>query len=142
MNKPVTLEEVRSDLEAVTEKLAKLEAQQKPRTLTVAGRTLTLKAGEKYVGTIATPDFAYDLILLPGEFQGNHAAAMKWAEKQGGELFDRVEGALLFATKKSEFKEEWYWTRETSASNDACAWGQYFLSGSQGYIPQGQRQPG
>lgn len=56
---------------------------------------------------------------------------MEWAGEQGGELPNRVECALLFATLKSEFEEKWYWTRETHASDSASAWCQYFDHGSQ-----------
>lgn len=127
----ITIESIKQDVVALNKKFADFEEQQKGRTITVAGRTLTLKAGEEYVGTIVAADRAYDLILLPGEFKGTHADCMKWAAEQGGELFDRVEGALLFATRKADFEEAYYWTRETYASNDAYAWYQYFGNGHQ-----------
>ena len=93
-----------------------------------------LAEGEIYIGAIGNAQGElYHLVLLPGDNDdATWQEQLDWAKSIGGELFDRVEGALLFQTKKSEFQEEWYWTRETHSSNDAYAWCQYFYYGRQG----------
>lgn len=92
-----------------------------------------LADGEVYVGLIAAGTRRHHLILLPGELEdAPWADAMKWAESLGGELPDRVESALLFATLKDQFKPEWHWTREQHASVSDCAWVQVFSYGNQG----------
>lgn len=92
-----------------------------------------LAEGEVYVGLIAAGTRREHIILLPGELEdAPWAKAMKWAESIGGELPDRVESALLFATLKDQFKPEWHWTREQYASYSGCAWVQYFDNGNQG----------
>lgn len=93
-----------------------------------------VNSGEVYIGTIATPGEygSYQLFLLPGEaIDVNWEAAKKWAAEQGGELPNRVESALLFATAKEQFQDEWYWTREQHAAYSSNAWYQDFLSGYQ-----------
>jgi hypothetical protein len=100
-----------------------------------------LNEGEIYIGAIISADGSrnHHIILLPGELKAaTWEHAMTWADENGGELPDRVEGALLFATMKDEFQPEWYWTRDTRASTSDYAWMQGFISGSQnGY---GNRQ--
>ena len=97
--------------------------------------------GERYVGTIVRADgTGHHIYRLPIEHgkKLSWAKAMEYAKEQGAELPDRVEGALLFATKEDcEFEAEWYWTREQHAGYDACAWCQYFLDGHQDYSPKG-----
>lgn len=95
-----------------------------------------LKPGEKFVGVILSADGSrrHALILLPGEIEDvNWKKANEWAASQGGELPDRVEGALLFATLKDEFKPEAYWTREQHAGYGVYAWYQTFYDGCQSY---------
>lgn len=95
-----------------------------------------LKPGEKFVGVILSADGSrrHALILLPGEIEdANWKKASEWAIRQGGELPDRVEGALLFATLQDEFKPELYWTREQHAGLNDFAWCQYFSYGHQNY---------
>ncbi|HKO88316.1 MAG TPA: hypothetical protein VJU83_07325, partial [Burkholderiales bacterium] len=94
-----------------------------------------LKAGEEYAGLIlgqekGEPD--YHLVLLPGEFKGTHAEAAKWAKKQGGELPNRREGALLYANAHDKFKtDDAYWTSETHEAYADFTWGQWFSNGFQ-----------
>jgi len=105
-----------------------------PATFPVALTMPVLADGERYVGTIVSADGAkhHHVILLPDAAKDlSWQAAMDWAASVGGELPDRVEGALLFATLKSEFVEDWYWTRETAAWHDGWAWYQYFYRGYQ-----------
>lgn len=95
-----------------------------------------LAKGEKAVGVIISADGQrrYWLILLPGDAApASWGDQTLWAKKQGGELPDRVEGALLFAVMKNEFKEERYWTRELRAADSVFAWYQNFCYGSQNY---------
>jgi len=95
-----------------------------------------LAKGEKAVGVIISADGKrrYWLILLPGDAApASWGDQTLWAKKQGGELPDRVEGALLFAVMKNEFKEERYWTRELRAADSDYAWYQRFSTGTQGY---------
>ena len=93
-----------------------------------------LKPGEKFAGTIITPDgkYRHHLILLPQEAEENNwQAQMDWAASLGGDLPDRVESALLFATLRDEFKPEWYWTKEQRASGADWVWMQTFSDGYQ-----------
>ena len=118
------------------ERIAKLEAAVEPAFFDYQGKRIHLAAGEIYVGTIAAPGAygSYHLVLLPGDRDdGSWSAQMDWAKSIGGELPNRVEGALLFAAMKDQFKPAWYWTRETHASDSECAWLQLFDDGIQDY---------
>jgi len=93
-----------------------------------------LNPGEKFVGVIVSADgkYRHALILLPGEAEPNDwKAQMNWAASIGGDLPDRVESALLFATLRDEFKPEWYWSGEQRAASSDCAWVQDFGNGYQ-----------
>jgi hypothetical protein len=94
-----------------------------------------LNDGEIYVGAIISADVSknHHIILLPGESDDvEWEDAMEWAASIGGELPDRCESALLFATmKEDEFKPEWYWLREHHATISSLAWCQIFSCGSQ-----------
>ena len=93
-----------------------------------------LNPGEKFVGVIVSADGKYRraLILLPGESEPNNwQAQMEWAASIGGDLPDRVESALLFATLREEFKPDWYWTREQHAAYSGYALVQDFGNGGQ-----------
>jgi hypothetical protein len=94
-----------------------------------------LNDGEIYVGAIISADGSknHHIILLPGESDDvDWKDAMEWAASIGGELPDRCESSLLFATMKDEFKPEWYWLREQHANHSNSAWCQHFSSGNQG----------
>jgi len=98
-----------------------------------------INPGEKFAGVIVSADgkYRHALILLPGEAEPNNwQAQMEWAASIGGELPDRVEVALLFATLRDEFKPEWYWTNEQLAAGSDCAWLQIFGYGTQSYGPK------
>lgn len=93
-----------------------------------------LNPGEKFIGTIITPDgkYRHHLILLPDEAEENTwPEQMKWAASLGGDLPDRVESALLFATLREEFKPDWHWTNKPHAANAGYAWMQGFGYGGQ-----------
>ena len=128
----ITLELIKSTQDRLTKMIADFERQP---SFPVGVVFPELNEGEKAVGCIISADGTRKewVILLPGEFQGNWQAATDWAKSIGGELFDRVEGALLFQTMKIEFKEEWYWTRELHGDAWAWAWVQGFNYGIQYY---------
>ena len=94
-----------------------------------------LNEGEKFIGAILSADGSkrHALILLPGDQADlTWQQAMDWAASIDGELPDRSESALLFATMKGEINETWYWTRERHASDASSAWYQDFRYGYQG----------
>lgn len=94
-----------------------------------------LKEGEIYAGAIINPDGTGNhVILLAGDHEKTTwQAAMDLAKEQGGNLPNRVESALLFNQSKDQFKEDWYWTNETHASDSDYAWCQLFGNGNQNY---------
>ena len=130
-----TIETFRADLDRLNADFAKfLEDSKRPNFFEFNGERINLNKGEIYIGTIITPGEhgSYHLILLPGEAESiNWKEATAWAQKSGGELPNRVESALLFQTHKSEFSENWYWTRETHVNDSAYAWCQGFNYGGQ-----------
>ncbi len=93
--------------------------------------------GERYAGAILLPNrTGHHLFRMPMEtaIKVKWKPAMEYAAEKTGELPDRVESALLFATKtEGEFEPEWYWTRETHAGYDGYAWCQAFNNGYQDY---------
>lgn len=96
-----------------------------------------LRPGERLIATIIIPNGRREhIILMAKEVQTNKEmtwqAAMDFAKDAGGELPDRVESALLFATKEEgEFELDWYWTREQGAGFGSYAWVQSFDYGYQ-----------
>ena len=87
----------------------------------------------RYCGVTTSPEGeVYALVLLNIEptrdFMG-WDEAMYWAKDSGAELPSRVESALLYANAKSEFKPDWYWTREQYSAH--YAWYQTFDDGYQ-----------
>jgi hypothetical protein len=56
---------------------------------------------------------------------------MAWAKKQGGDLPDRVEQAVLFRDHSDKFKREAYWSNTQHAGGSSYAWGQGFSHGYQ-----------
>ena len=135
----ITLEAIEAAHKQVEAMIAAFKAQPAfPVTISAP----VLKPGEKFVGVILSADGSrrHAVILLPGEIEdANWKRANEWAAEQGGELPDRVEGALLFATLKVEFKPEWYWTREQHAGFDDFAWCQNFFNGGQNYNHEGNQ---
>jgi hypothetical protein len=93
--------------------------------------------GERYIGTILRADGSghhiYRLPIVRGQNM-TWNDAMAYAKDQAAELPDRVEGALMFASREeAEYEEAWYWTREQHAGNDDYAWCQNFGYGYQSY---------
>lgn len=88
--------------------------------------------GGLYAGKSIHNDTAVALILLPGENAGaKWGDASKWAADQQGELPSRIDGLVLLANLKAEFKEEWYWTGAPDGAD--YAWYQSFNNGNQNY---------
>lgn len=111
-----------------------------PSSNTETAITITfpvLSEGERLVATIITPTGRREHIIRMAMAVQTSAeltwqAAMDFAKDAGGELPDRVEGALLFQTKEDdEFTDDWYWTREQYAGDESFAWCQYFDDGDQ-----------
>lgn len=132
--KEITLEAVKERQDELAELIAKLEEQwSKPSFFEYQGERIPLNPGETYVGTIIAPGEygGYHLVLMPDSCESiTWQKAMDWADELGGELPNRVEGALLFATQKAEFEEAWYWTRDEH-QNSESAWVQGFGDGIQ-----------
>lgn len=127
----ITLEDIKATQGRLAAMIAAFEKQP---AFPITIQAPQLNDGERYVGTIVSVGGAhrYSLILLPGDAAGaTWEEQVKWAESIGGELPDRVEGALLFSIMKDEFKPEAYWTRERPA-DAGWAWFQGFSNGIQG----------
>ena len=93
-----------------------------------------LAAGERYIGAIVSAEgVVTQIILLPGSTKATWKDAMSWADSIGGDLPNRVEQSLLFATAKEEFEEYTYWSNQSNQSESGWAWGQRFISGYQDY---------
>ena len=92
-----------------------------------------LAAGECYIGAIGNAEGTLThIILLPGDnADTDWQAQMDWAKSIGGDLPNRIEQALMFATARDEFKADWYWSNERRASVAGYAWCQYFSYGYQ-----------
>jgi hypothetical protein len=129
----ITLEAIQSEQKKIAEMIAAFEKQP---TFPISVQIPQLNDGEKFVGAVISADgsLRHCLILLPGSNENiKWQGAMDWAKSIGGELPDRIESALLFATMKHEFKKDYYWTREQHAEHADYAWMQYFGYGNQSY---------
>ncbi len=131
----ITLEAIKEEQVRIAAMIAEFEKQPVAPLFPITINQPSLSGGGKFIGIIISADGSrkHALILLPGEFQGTWKESLAWAESMGGELPDRVEGALLFAHAKDEFKAEVYWTREQHAVDSDCAWYQGFNCGDQYY---------
>ena len=109
------------------------------RTITVAAATIELQDGEHYAGLVLNADGtpSHHLVLMPeADKRMPWAAAVEWAQAQGGTLPTRSEQALLFANAKQHFQPAWYWSGEEYQNADdedagSSAWGQGFDYGYQ-----------
>ena len=92
-----------------------------------------LAKGEVWICGMVQPDGkVVHTILLAGESKDlNHQDAMAWAKKQGGDLPDRVEQAVLFKDHRKLFQQRAYWSNTTHAAFSGGAWSQFFYFGGQ-----------
>jgi hypothetical protein len=112
---------------------AMIEALKPQRIFPITVQPPVLADGETHICALISADGARceHLILLPDEFEGTWRESLDWAESIGGRLPNRVEGALLFAHAKDEFKRtERYWLLTQVAAQAARF--QYFINGNQG----------
>ncbi|MFZ6801969.1 DUF1566 domain-containing protein [Undibacterium sp. Di24W] len=131
----VTIDQIKEEHAKVAKMIATFEANQKivsayPITLNLP----QLNAGEKYVGAIISADGTKrdHIILLPEtKVDINWKDATAWAKSIGGDLPNRCESALLFATMKDQFEPQWHWTNEQHADDSGYAWVQGFHYGGQ-----------
>ncbi len=78
-----------------------------------------------YGGLSTTPDGRpYILVRLNAQppKRQSHQAQLAWAESQGAQLADRVDGALMHATLPDLRPKEWIWLATPGDAYDA--WGQ------------------
>ncbi len=95
----------------------------------------SLNEGETYIGAIGDQTGeVYHVILLPGDNDDSDwQTAMDWAKSIGGDLPNRIEQAMLFASFRDQFKKDWYWSNTTVEGYDAYAWFQNFDYGDQSF---------
>jgi len=111
-----------------------------PKAASVAKIAMpALKKGEVWIcGMVQPGGRVVHTILMPGESKDlKHQDAMAWAKKQGGDLPDRVEQAMLFRDHRKLFQQRAYWSNTTNAGFSGDAWGQGFHDGGQHYWSKG-----
>lgn len=94
-----------------------------------------LLPGELFVCSIIEPNGKkYHLTLLPGDNNGtDHDAQLAWAAKNGGDLPDLTEQALLRKYLPDEFQKCAYWSNEKHKTERGWAWCAGFNYGNQYY---------
>jgi len=95
--------------------------------------TLPLNEGEVWIGIVSVGRQLHHVILLPGDFAGDHATMLAKAAEIGGDLPSRLELNLLFVEARDAFKRDWYWSNEKHASESGYAWYQSFDYGGQDF---------
>ncbi|MDQ5880961.1 MAG: hypothetical protein QG616_791 [Pseudomonadota bacterium] len=92
-----------------------------------------LAAGERYhCGVIDENGAVTHTVLLPGDADpAPWEAQIAWAKSIGGDLPNRIEQAMLFASFKDQFKQDAYWSNQQHASDSGYAWCQSFDGGLQ-----------
>ena len=126
----ITLDAIKAEQTRIAQLIAEFEQQS---VITIPARTIALRAGEFYCGTVLTdgkPD--YDLIGLPGEIEANWNGAVAQQEEDK-HLPTLREQAMARANAPEHFKPVWYWSAEAHASASGYAWYQYFDDGYQYY---------
>ena len=100
----------------------------------------SLADGEIYVGSIGdAAGNMHHVILLPGDNDdADWNSQKKWAASIGGDLPNRIEQSMLWASHRDQFKEDWYWSNEPNASYAGYAWYQHFGDGDQGLYQPAQ----
>ena len=105
-----------------------------PKAASVAKIAMpAMKKGEVWIcGMVQLDGHVVHTILMPGESKDlKHHDAMDWAKKQGGDLPDRVEQAVLFRDYRKLFQQRAYWSNTTHADFSGFAWHQLFNYGNQ-----------
>ncbi|MBB3004413.1 hypothetical protein FHX57_006795 [Paraburkholderia tropica] len=94
-----------------------------------------LAEGETYLGDFIGADGRIThTILLPGDnADASWQTQLEWAKSIGGDLPTRVELSVAFEKHRDQFQRDWYWSNQTDEDDDAYAWCQHFLNGSQTY---------
>jgi len=94
-----------------------------------------LAEGEVYVGALGDKNGdVYHVILLPGDNDdATFEAQLEWAKSIGGDLPNRIEQAMLFASFRDQFEQDAYWsnTPDTDPGYSGWAWFQGFGNGGQ-----------
>ena len=84
-----------------------------------------------YAGLTIDDGDPYELVLLPGEFEGNWKDALAWAEKQGGVLPSRVDALILWQNLPGEFRKEASRFDSRSILEPALDWPKAWLAAKQ-----------
>jgi len=124
---------------ATLQTIQKKVSSRPPKAAPAAKITLPdLKKGELYVGgTIDSGGKVTHIILLSGEKADvNWKDALAWAKKEGGDLPNRIEQAMLWAHHAGKFQKRYYWSNEQYADGSGCAWTQGFDDGDQSLWPK------
>ena len=111
-----------------------------PKAASVAKIAMpALEKGEVWIcGMVQLDGRVVHTILMPGESKDlKHQDTMAWAKKQGGDLPDRVEQAMLFRDHRKLFQQRAYWSNTTNAGFSGDAWHQGFHDGYQDYWGKG-----
>jgi len=94
-------------------------------------RTMTRFDSHSDVGR-ANRRAAREAVLVTPATAAVIAAALEWAEAEGGALPTRQEQALLFANCKPHLQPGWHWSCEEHESDASYAWLCNFDDGDQG----------
>ena len=133
---PITLEAVQAKQSELAALIQQLQEQAASSTvIEIEGCTLTLMAGERYVGAVLDEcgQHKHHLVLMAPRPDGDlrWQGAMDWAFSVVGALPTRQEQALLYANCKSHLKPKWHWSSETHEEDASYAWGCDFDYGTQ-----------
>lgn len=132
MNTIITLESLKAEQNRLSALIAQYEAQPVKWDRPLQVSIPRLDKGEHWAGTLITPSRREHIIVMPDDFDpAPHEIQMERARSVGGELCDRVEGALAFAELRELFHQAVYWTRELHVSDPDYAWTQDFTTGAQ-----------
>lgn len=138
----ITLDSIKAEHLRLGNIIAQYEAQATKWDRPLEVSIPKLDKGETWAGAIITLSRREHIILMPDVHDAaDWGAQMNWAKSIGGEMPDRVEGALLYAELKDQFEPTAYWLRERHASDSAYAWLQDFSHGNQNYWRTGSKLP-
>jgi hypothetical protein len=136
----ITLEAIQAKQTELAKLIQQFSEQPKAagRTIEIEDRYIKLEPGEYYAGTVLDADgnHMHDLVLMPQRHgkRLDWKAALEWAEEIGGALPTRQEQSLIFANCKPHLEGVYHWSCEEYEGDASCAWGCFFLVGSQYYF--------